>query len=126
MDDLSIATEVVEEYLPDWRVPDDAGILVTHMHYRWEEITTLRRIFNDNRVPILILSDGILEYRNTWEHPDLAKGSLFQPVIGHKLACIGRGQARILEGWGNEGSLRSGWAATIRRISGSTKVRDSQ
>jgi len=56
-----------------------------------------------DRVPVLILLDGILEYRNVWEHPDLADGSMFQPLIGHKLACIGRGQARVLESWGNAG-----------------------
>jgi hypothetical protein len=94
---------VVDEYLPDWPVPADAGILITHMHYRWEELTALRKVFDENQIPILILSDGILEYRNTWEHPDLVDGSLFQPVFGHKLACIGNGQARVIESWGNAG-----------------------
>ena len=94
---------VVDEYLPDWPVPADAGILITHMHYRWEELNALRKVFDENQIPILILSDGILEYRNTWEHPDLVDGSLFQPVFGHKLACIGNGQARVIESWGNAG-----------------------
>ena len=94
---------VVDEYLPDWPIPADAGILITHMHYRWEELTVLRKVLNENRIPILILSDGILEYRNTWEHPDLVDGSLFQPVFGHKLACIGAAQARVVESWGNAG-----------------------
>ncbi len=99
----SVPTVVVDEFLPEWPVPDDAGILITHMHYRWEDLALLRRVYEQNRVPILILSDGILEYRNTWEHPDLVDGSIFQPVFGHKLACIGRGQARIIESWGNVG-----------------------
>lgn len=103
MNDCPVPCEVVEDYGPDWPVPNDAGILITHMHYRWEEIHTLRRIYELDRIPVLILSDGILEYRNTWEHPDLADGSIFQPVIGHKIACLGRGQARILESWGNVG-----------------------
>ena len=50
---------------------------------------------------LIILADGILEYRNTWMHPDAVPGSIFQPVVGHKIACIGRSQARILESWGN-------------------------
>ena len=29
------------------------------------------------------------------EHPELADGSMFQPLVGHKVACIGRGQARF-------------------------------
>lgn len=103
MNNSPIPTRVLDEYLPDWHVPEDAGILVTHMHYRWEELSTLRRIHAENRVPILILCDGILEYRNTWQHPDLVDGSIFQPVCGHKLACIGRGQARVIESWGNPG-----------------------
>ena len=98
-----LETVVLDEFLPDWHVPDDAGILITHMQYRWEELSTLRRIHAENRVPILILCDGILEYRNTWQHPDLVDGSIFQPVCGHKLACIGRGQARVIESWGNVG-----------------------
>ncbi len=73
------------------------------MHYRWEEIHALRKMFQESSVPVLILADGILEYRNTWEHPELADGSMFQPLVGHKVACIGRGQARILESWGNPG-----------------------
>lgn len=104
MDDAPFSTEIIDEYLPDWPVPEDAGILITHMHYRWEELTTLRRIVAQNRTPVLILSDGILEYRNTWEHPELVEGSIFQPLFGHKLACIGRGQARVVESWGNPGA----------------------
>ena len=95
--------EVVESYAPDWKVPPDAGIVVTHMHYRWEDISALRRIYETAKVPILILADGVLEYRNTWDNPTIADGSVFQPLIGHKLACIGRAQARIVESWGNVG-----------------------
>lgn len=93
--------KIVSEYTPQWPIPDDCDLLVTHMHYRWEEIHILRRVFEQGRVPILILADGVLEYRNTWEHPDLAPGAIFQPLIGHKLACIGKSQARIVESWGN-------------------------
>jgi hypothetical protein len=103
IDEAPLPVNVIDEFLPDWHVPDDAGILITHMHYRWEELTTLRKVLAQNRIPILILSDGILEYRNTWEHPDLVEGSIFQPLFGHKLACIGRGQARVVESWGNPG-----------------------
>lgn len=86
-----------------WHVPDDAALIVTHSHYRWEELSVLRTILKENRTPILILADGILEYRNTWQHSGLPDGSIFQPLFGHKLACIGAGQARLLESWGNAG-----------------------
>ncbi len=98
-----IPCEIVDTHPGDWRVPDDAGIAITHMHYRWEEVSKLRKLVQRSRVPVLILADGILEYRNTWEHPDLPDGAIFQPLIGHKLACIGRGQARTVEAWGNAG-----------------------
>lgn len=103
MSDCPWECEVVESFASDWQVPADAGIVVTHMHYRWEEISALRRIYETTQVPVLILADGVLEYRNTWENPDIADGSVFQPLIGHKLACIGRSQARTVESWGNVG-----------------------
>lgn len=103
MDESPLPCTVVDAFLPDWVVPNDAGILITHMHYRWEELAALRKVREQSQIPILILADGILEYRNTWEHPDLVNGSIFQPLFGHKLACLGRGQARIVESWGNVG-----------------------
>ena len=98
---------VVDDFPPDWQVPDDAGIIITHMHYRWEEIAVLRRIYESSNVPVLILSDGILEYRNMWEHPDLADGCIYQPIVGHKLATIGHGQTRVIESWGNVGKCET-------------------
>lgn len=95
---------IVEDFIVDWQPPDDASIIVTHMHYRWEDLSTLRRLLRDHpEIPVLVLADGILEYRNTWQHPGLAAGSMFQPLLGHKVACIGRGQARVIESWGNVG-----------------------
>jgi hypothetical protein len=88
---------------PAWEPPPDCGLVVTKRHYDWEAVTTLLRLYDDRRVPILILADGILEYRNTWQHPQLVPGSLFQPVIGDKVACYGRSQARTIESWGNTG-----------------------
>ena len=103
LDQLPLEYEIVDEDPSRWSVPDDAGIVISHMHYRWEEISALQKITENNRVPVLVLVDGILEYRNTWEHPDLLEGCIFQPLCGHKLACIGRGQARVIESWGNPG-----------------------
>ena len=103
MSQCPVECEVVQAFAPEWTVPDDAGLIVTHMHYRWEEIAALRRIYESTRVPILILADGVLEYRNTWENPRVADSSVFQPVVGHKLACIGKAQARTVESWGNVG-----------------------
>ena len=58
-------------------------------------------------VPTLHAADGIVEWRNTWENPrslSQERGMpLFQPILAHKIACLGRSQARILEAWGNLG-----------------------
>ena len=63
MDDCPIPCVVVDDCAPQWQVPSDAGIVITHMHYRWEEIHALRKMFQKSSVPVLILADGILEYR---------------------------------------------------------------
>jgi hypothetical protein len=107
VDTAPIPCEVVKTFPPNWSVPDDAGIIVTHMHYRWEEIHALRKVYQEHQIPILILADGILEYRNIWQHPDLADGCVFQPIVGHKLACIGQGQVQVVESWGNLGKCES-------------------
>jgi hypothetical protein len=103
MDQLAHPVSIVRHYDTTWTPPDDASIVITHNHYRWEELSILRRVVEQNRVPVLILADGILEYRNTFEHPDLADGAMFKPLMGHKLACVGRSQARWAEAWGNVG-----------------------
>jgi len=103
MDRCPLPVEIVKDNLHLWEPPQDAGLVVTHMHYRHEELARLRKIHKQGRVPVLVLADGILEYRNTWEHPELPDASMFQPLCGHKLACIGRGQVRTIESWGNVG-----------------------
>ncbi|MDG2013759.1 MAG: hypothetical protein P8J33_09655, partial [Pirellulaceae bacterium] len=103
LDDLALPVEIVKDYNTDWNPPADAGILITHSHYRWEELSILRRVKQQESLPILILVDGILEYRNSFQHPDLTDGSMFQPLVGHKLACIGDSQVRWTEAWGNTG-----------------------
>ena len=82
LDQLPIEHEIVDEDPSRWSVPDNAGIVISHMHYRWDELSALRKITETNRVPVLVLTDGILEYRNTWEHPDLPEGCIFQPLCG--------------------------------------------
>lgn len=99
---LTFPHAYVEDYDIGWTPPPSCALLVTAQHYQEPELDILHRTLK-SRVPILIIADGIVEYRNTWEHPDIPPGSIFQPVIGHKIACLGRSQARILESWGNLG-----------------------
>ena len=95
--------EVVSAMPSTWSVPMDASLVVTHQHYQWEHIATLRKVLEANHVPILILSDGILEFRNSFNNPGISPGSVFTPLFGHKLACLGRAPARQLEAMGNGG-----------------------
>ena len=103
LDELPIPFEIVREYDTRWAPDADAGILITHHHYRWEELSILRRLVSQSQVPVLILVDGVLEYRNSFENPELADGVMFQPLVGHKLACLGASQIRWIESWGNTG-----------------------
>ena len=105
MDQLPCPTQVVTDNPATWRVPDDAGIVITHEHFRWEEVSALRRIFEQSRVPTLVLADGILEYRNTWQNPTIPDASIYQPLMADKIACIGENSARMIQSWGNQGRV---------------------
>lgn len=91
-----------EQLAADYAFPEDTALVVTFDCYRDPLVTLLRRAVEQD-IPTLLLADGILEYRNTWEHPQLVPGSLYQPVMAHKLACLGRSQARVVESWNNPG-----------------------
>jgi len=85
------------------RLPD---IVVTHDGF--SHATALAcRAWMARQVPVLLLMDGILEWRNSWEHPRGGTNEptfpMYQPAIAHKVACIGRSQIRVLESWGNLG-----------------------
>ncbi|UUO06621.1 hypothetical protein M4951_25165 [Blastopirellula sp. J2-11] len=95
---------VVEQFFTDdWQPPAGTSLIVTAQHYEQPFVSVLARLLKQDAIPVLILADGILEYRNTWLHPSIAPGAIFQPVFGHKIACIGRSQSRVLESWGNVG-----------------------
>jgi SAM-dependent methyltransferase len=93
---------VVREYDLTWEPPPNTDLLVTHEHFAQPELTLLRRTMERN-VPVLLLADGIAEYRNTWEVPDRVPGQQFQPLMGLKIACLGPTQAELYESWGNAG-----------------------
>jgi len=103
LDAVPTTVAVVEDFDEDWSPPDSTALVVTPSHYEARDLHLLRRLLGEGRTGVLILSDGILEYRNTWENPKLPAGALFQPLRGHKIACLGRSQVRTLEAWGNPG-----------------------
>jgi hypothetical protein len=99
---LTLPCTIVSGYDLTWIPPSDTGIIVTPQHYEEPEVTILRRAVEAG-IPILVIADGILEYRNTWANPTIVPGSIFQPVLAHKLAAIGASQVRVVEAWGNSG-----------------------
>lgn len=55
-------------------------------------------------VATLLIMDGIQEWRNTWSRTrGTTKRPLNQPALVHKIACLGRVDARLYESWGNVG-----------------------
>ena len=98
--------EVLNPGEPGARVPADALLLITHDTYADPGRSLVRQAVADG-VPTLILADGMLEYRNTFEHPQLEVGAVFQPVLGHKIATISQAQTQIIESWGNIGKCET-------------------
>lgn len=85
---------------------DRLDILLSHTEHSSESVLAIRRAVESN-LPALMVMDGILEWRNSWAHPRAEFGGrdypMYQPAMAHKIACLGRSQARVLESWGNLG-----------------------
>ena len=86
----------VTEFGFDWIPPPECSLVITHDTYRPESCAGIDNCIKKN-VPVLILSDGILEYRNSWIQKHIVDSGIFNPILGHKLACIGASQVRFLE-----------------------------
>lgn len=91
----------------DWIPTEKCSILITHDTYRPEPCAIIERCVK-NDIPVLILSDGILEYRNSWIQKHRVESGVFNPILGHKLACIGNSQIRFLKSIaGNRGKCEN-------------------
>jgi hypothetical protein len=98
---------VIPDYEALQELPADLDLVVTHNHYRWDELAVLRRAMLSQNIGVLVLADGIAEFRNTWRNPAIPAGSLMQPAIAHKIATIGPAQTRLFEAWGNQGKCET-------------------
>lgn len=101
IEQTGMEVEFVTDAAAGYKFPSDTGLVVSADCYSQPRVTLLRRAVEEG-IPTLLLADGILEYRNTWDHPQISPGSLFQPVMAHKIACLGRSQVRTLQSWGND------------------------
>lgn len=102
MHGLPLPVTFLTDYDENLALGPDIRMLITHEH-RTNPTASLCCRAMDLQIPVLILPDGIIEYRNTWQRPDAVPLSVFQPVQGHKFASMGPLQSRILNAWGNHG-----------------------
>lgn len=98
-----IEVRVIADFDARHPLPADVDLVVTHNHYRWDELAVLRQAMTAGDRGVLVLADGILEFRNSWLNSNIPAGSLLQPALAHKIATIGPAQSRWLESWGNHG-----------------------
>jgi hypothetical protein len=88
--------------------PDCVDVAVVNDERALPHVDLAIRDLVRRQIPTLHIVDGIQEWRNTWENPAFTIGEelampMFQPILCHKAACLGREQVRIFESWGNLG-----------------------
>jgi len=96
VNEISCKTTFITEFGINWFPPSDCSLVITHDAYRPEPCEIVKKCVSQD-IPVLILSDGILEYRNSWIQKQRVDSGIFNPILGHKLACIGASQVRFLE-----------------------------
>ena len=96
--DFDVRIEGAESVVDRAR-PGDVCIFYNEFfsRYRWAIHSLLEK-----GCATLYALDGIFEWRSLWEFPP-GMSCLWsvRPVLSHKVACVGRSQARLLESWGN-------------------------
>lgn len=88
--------DIKNNYDSSFEIPESSTLVITHDTYRKSICAKLQKIVH-SQIPVLILADGILEYRNSWTQNHEVQSGVFNPILGHKLACIGKSQIRHLE-----------------------------
>ena len=69
-------------------------------------------------VATLLVMDGIPEWRNTWKYRAASGRPMNQPILSHKVACLGRADARLYESWGNIGKCEVVGAPRLDKLVG--------
>ena len=83
--------------------------LVICFDEHWGELGSVIGSVREANVATLQVMDGILEWRRTWDYEweghriDGVINPINQPVLAHKIACLGRRDTRLMESWGNLG-----------------------
>src|SRR5690606_26291803 len=125
--------ELRSHFEAEWIVPREphdalalaavADLMLVSDEYYSEVSVVVTQLVRDG-VPVLHVADGVVEWRNTWENPRSltpdAGMPLFQPIVSHKMACLGRSQIRSLESWGNLGRCELVGVPRFDRLLGRT------
>lgn len=100
---LELEVSQVAEYDLDAILSHNPRLVLCFDDYHMLYSNVLAQLRQRN-IGILMMFDGILEWRRTFEYPLEGEHLPFeQPVGAHKIACLGASQARLLESWGNVG-----------------------
>lgn len=105
---------------PDWR-PAAIEVHQPDLVIAFDETQCERALctaeMSKQQVATLQIMDGILEWRNTWGRPTSpVHRPINQPALAHKIACLGRADARVLESWGNVGKCEVVGAPRLDRL----------
>ncbi len=76
--------------------PGDICLFANEHYLEYREAIAYAQQLN---CPTLYVPDGITEWRSSWESEYIAEA--LRPILCHKVATIGRSQARIFDSWGN-------------------------
>lgn len=95
---------VESDWMPDRVLRHDPDLVITFDEHGAELGLCVAEAARRG-VATLQIMDGILEWRRTWNYPtSVEKRPINQPVLSHKVACLGRIDAAIMESWGNVGT----------------------
>ena len=94
---------VESDWIPDAVMRHQPGLVITFDEHGADlGLCVSQAVKHD--IACLLIRDGILEWRMIWEYEtSLKKRPINQPILSHKVACLGRTDAHIMESWGNIG-----------------------
>jgi hypothetical protein len=86
-------------------VAQQPDIVLTLTCHLWGLVACIAQA-RDLKIPTLLLQDGVVEWRHTWENPTFGAGGKIpfnQPIANDKIAVFGWRTARTFDMWGNQG-----------------------
>lgn len=95
------------ECSPTKMLLEQPDILVCVNDFAYEVVRSIDSA-RENKIPSLVIQDGILEWRCQYENPKFGAGGgapQHQPVMADKIACLGYSSARHIASWGNTGKV---------------------